>query len=127
MANLLKWKVDSAPSGPYRSFQTRSWPHAAYAKSGQVAARLECKDENGVTVEYRPANVREGKHPEITVFIAQHFHTAEERAVKGGFTYRRLKGRPKTLGEAKALAESACAAHPDFQPKEETDGQPADS
>lgn len=124
MASLLKWKVDSPPVGRYRSFDVRGWPSAQYTKSGKAAAHVTCQDERGNAIEYHPATARDHTHPELQVFVADwsYSRSPELKAKFGAFKYRRLTARPKTLEEAKALAEAALRAHPLFQPEEESNG-----
>lgn len=101
---MIKWKVSPAPTGRYRSFERRSWPSADYTIGGKPAAYIACEDD------YRPANVREGKHAELAVMIAQW----DERT----FKWRRLQQRFATLELAKSAAERFLRAHPEFWPHE---------
>lgn len=102
----LKWTVDPAPTGPYRSFQGRSWPRGE--ANGEAAARILCEDD------YRPANARSGEHKPLRVAVAQWNLTAEERVGQGAFRWRTLKATAATLPEAKALAERFFEAHPEY-------------
>jgi hypothetical protein len=86
MANILKWKVDEAPTGRYRSFQSRGWPSAEY-KDGRPAAAIYCEDS------YEPANARTGKHAPLSVRVADHSVTP--------WKWRTVKQRFATLQEAK--------------------------
>jgi hypothetical protein len=107
----LKWRVQPAPTGRYRSFEHRGWPSAEYP-SEKTAARITCLDE------YYPANVRSGSHAQLTVWIADWSAGADG----SGFAWRTLKEKAKTLDEAKDLVRRAIEANPQVQPKEETNG-----
>lgn len=110
----LIWRVDSPPTGRYRSFSRRGWPHAYHPEDNSPAAMIQCEDE------YVPSRVKIGQHAELVVSIADHSirrgKTPEQARELAGFIWRRLKQRCKTLDEAKALAEAATLAHPTFKP-----------
>lgn len=102
----VKWKVAEAPTGRYRSFEKRGWPSASFKSNDRPAIAIYCADS------YTPANVKEGRHAELMVNIADY-------SVEGqGFKWRTLKARFKTLDEAKAAGIRALEAHPDFLPKD---------
>lgn len=124
MGNLLKWKVDPAPKGRYRSFDVRAWPDAEFKKSGRPAARLTCVDkQTGHGVEYRPDEVKAGIFKGLFhVFVAQH-HPEKDWPKLGGFTWRHCTAQAATLDEAKALAEATLLKFKHFWPEEETNGQ----
>ena len=101
MTNInLKWAVEAAPTGQYRSFFRRGWPTATW--NGKAAAALFCEDE------YVPANVRSGNHGEITIKFADY------RAAGTGFVWKTLKRRASTLDEAKQIAKDFLIRNPDF-------------
>src|SRR5208282_1286331 len=91
----IRWKVDSAPTGRYRSFSKRGWPSADYA-NGDIAAHILCEDE------YIPSNIKEGKHAPLTVHVADWNIPPEERGKRGAFVWRKIKGTFATLKEAQA-------------------------
>lgn len=94
----LNWKVQPAPTGRYRSFESRGWPTAEFA-NGDHAAHVYCEDE------YVPRDVAVGSHRELRVVVADWSVTPW----KG----RTLVARPKTLAEAKALVQKFFDTFPD--------------
>ena len=98
----LKWKVQAAPTGRYRSFSSRGWPMADLP-SGDCAVALYCKDD------YCPMNVRSGHHAEIKICVAD-YRTKEG---EGTFNWRTLKPHAKTLEQAKTLAQEFVDTHPE--------------
>ncbi|CAN7600875.1 hypothetical protein [Bosea sp. LjRoot237] len=107
MAGKIKWRVDEAPTGPYRSFFKRGWPSASY-HSGDPAARIAC--DQG----YRPADAKSSDHPPLLVHIAEWF---DREGQCQSFKWRKLKGTFATLSDAKAAAERFIEAHPEYGPK----------
>ena len=95
----LKWKVSEAPTGHYKSFANRSWP-TADLEDGRVAFHLYSEDE------YVPALVKEGKHTEIVISVA------DWSEKKNTFVWKRLKRRAKTLNEAKEIAKEFAEKFP---------------
>lgn len=107
----IVWKVDSKPTGRYRSFASRAWPTAYYnSPDERAAAFLVCDDE------YVPLRVREGKHSPLTIIMLHHQHP------EAGNSWKRfrLKATAATLDEAKLLVEQFLAEHTDWHPKEIT-------
>lgn len=102
MTVKLKWTVGEAPTGTFRSFHKRMWPSACEKHTGKMAVQLYCVDS------YEPRNVREGKHGPIQIQVADH------RNKTAGWEWRRLKERPATLAEAKALAQKFFDLHPEY-------------
>lgn len=96
----IKWKVSDRPTGPYSSFQRRSWPFAEYP-SGEIAASLHCDDE------YMPSKIKDGNHAPIKIRIAKYKPT-------GGFEWLSLKKRGATLKEAKEIAKAFIELHQEF-------------
>jgi hypothetical protein len=92
MAKPIKWRVQSVPTGMYRSFQKRGWPQADYP-SGTVAAAIYCTGPD----DYDSRRVATGDHAPLTVRVADYSVTP--------WQWRRLKGDFKTLQEAKAAFE----------------------
>lgn len=101
----LKWKVGAAPTGRYRSFETRSWPSAKH-DDGRPAAYLDCD------LPYKKsATTMDGV--EITVRVAD--WSAPSNTMTGeGFTWRKLKRHAVSLAEAKLLAARFLERHPEF-------------
>ena len=104
----LKWYVQPAPTGLYRSFERRGFPSADYASLPRecAAVKLLCADE------YIPSDVKLGKHSEITIRIA-FWHEDKQ-----GFEWKTLRTKAKTLKEAKQYAEDFINTFPQVQPKE---------
>jgi hypothetical protein len=101
----LKWKVAEAPTGRYRSFEKRGWPSAYYVDNGNNAAvAIYCEDE------YRPENVKIGKHAVLEVRIA-------DWSVEHAFKWRTLKQRFATLQEAKETVTKFLEANPKYWPE----------
>lgn len=103
----LYWKVADKPTGRYRSFERRSWPTAYYGRDGKPAAFLSCEDD------YRPADVREGKHAPITLTLLHHQHPEAGNSWKR-FRYNK---QAKTLDEAKQMVQEFVDKHPDWHPR----------
>lgn len=101
----IKWIVQPAPTGRYRSFERRGWPKGE-SENGDPVARIECGDA------YAPKRVKTGDHAPLRVGFA--FATApEELATKGTFTWQYLKARFATLSEAKAAAQEFYERYPE--------------
>ena len=100
-----KWRVSLVPTGQYRSFDHRSWPSADYS-DGSPAAHIVCEDE------YAPSLVKEGKHGQLTIRVADYSATP--------WKWRRMKGMFTTLTEAKAAFSTLLADHPELMPRQET-------
>ena len=96
----LKWIVAPAPTGRYRYFERRSWPHAEYA-DGSIAGSIYCADD------YRPANVKTGNHSELTVRVADYSVTP--------WKWREVQKTYATLAEAKAALVRVLDKHPEIQ------------
>lgn len=101
----LYWKVGDKPVGRYRSFDKRSWPKAYYDKEcDKVAAIIYCDDS------YVPSAAKAGTHSPLTVHVADYS--------KGvGFDWRAVKGKAKTLDEAKSAVEGILRKYPHLLPK----------
>lgn len=106
----LIWRVAPEPTGRYRSFDRRGWPSAHYkGPKENVAAQILCPHD------YRPSDVREGRHAELKIGIAfWRDHTNGRQT----FDWKYLVRRAKTLDEAKKLAEDFITRHPEVMPKE---------
>lgn len=103
----LVWKVDVAPTGPYRSFQKRGWPDASYGKDGKPAVFLYSASD------YTPHAARTGEHSPIEVVVLHHNDPKQPRS----WGRYRLKQQATTLAEAKLLAKNWLEQHPDWHPK----------
>lgn len=97
----IKWKVQEAPTGRYRSFFKRGWPVAEY-DDGYIAARIEC------TVGYHPVIVTSGDHPVLTLYIADYS--------KKPWKWVTVQRRMKTLQEAKDALVSLLEKYPHLTP-----------
>lgn len=86
----IYWRVGEKPTGPYRSFQTRSWP-TAYYEDGKVAFQIYPAVPK---TSYDPSI----KETEILIVSVADY-------VGNVFTWRRLKARPFGLTQAKKLAQ----------------------
>ncbi len=102
MAKIYKWKVASAPTGRYRSFEAWSWPMASYTKGDIPAAQIICSDS------YTPSRARDGDHEPLKLMIADHSVSP--------WKWRTIKVRYPTLAETKAGFDRALAAMPSMIP-----------
>lgn len=103
MSIKIKWKVNTAPSGLYRSFHDRSWPDAEYL-DGSICAAISCSDA------YTPARARgEQKHGELTLRIADHSKTP--------LVWRKVSVRFNSLSELKKELLHILKKHDQFPPK----------
>ena len=102
----IKWRVQPAPTGRYRSFDRRGWPSAEYS-DGQLAASIRCEDA------YYPAHAKTGAHAPLTLVVYDYSKGTQERAS------RVLVKRFSTLEEAKAALLPALEKYPEFILKEE--------
>jgi hypothetical protein len=108
-ASQLLWKVSSAPTGAYKSFEKRRWP-VAYYKTGEPAVQLICdQDYNGRTSKAENLTIKVG--------IAD-WGTPSNKETGAGFTWRYLKQRANSLSQAKMLASTFLQNHAEFVPKE---------
>ncbi len=104
MKNKLKWRVDAAPTGKYRSFAVRGWPTAEVA--GVTVAALYAVDS------YTEYSSRTKETAPLVVRVA-------DRSKPGPFKWATLKARPTGLTGAKQAAEDFYARHPEWLPPEE--------
>lgn len=108
----LKWRVDPAPTGRYRSFSRRGWPSADYA-NGECAACIVSVND----VEYTPANAK-ANDMQLKVKIACWYVCKEDGVLT--FKWRNSIAIYNSLAEAKAAASKLLDAnkairHPDYQ------------
>lgn len=106
----LRWRVQDVPTGRWRSFDKRGWPTADY-DNGETAAAIHCEDD------YRPSQVREGKHAPLTLRIAD-YSKPSNPTTGSGWTWVKATKQFATLEEAKRGAERILQAHPQLMPKE---------
>jgi hypothetical protein len=99
----LKWRIGETPTGRYRSFESRAWPHAEGA-AGAWYARIEAD------AAYEP---RVAETTELRVYVA-------DRSTGGPFKWRRLKARPVGVKAAKELVAKFFALHPEWLGREES-------
>lgn len=117
----LKWKVQEAPTGRYRSFSHRGWPSATYP-NGDYAGGLYCEDD------YNGARARgEQAHRPITVQLKLLNKTEEHIKKYGTWRTVRMKVTFTTLKEAKAAMERWCTEYPQMrvEPKLEPKEDPS--
>lgn len=98
----IKWRSQPAPTGRYRSFEKRGWPHAEY-ENGKIAASIECEDE------YIASNVKTGSHGLLTVRVADYSVTP--------WQWRKVKVKFETVEQAKAAVSSCLHQFSEFKPK----------
>lgn len=110
MAKLITWRVQSEPTGKYRSFDKRGWPDARY-RDGRIAAAIYCTCP---TDDYSARTIREGSHAPLKVRVAD-YSVAPWR-------WRQLSGTFATLDEAKAGLVKVLAANSHLVPKEASNG-----
>lgn len=85
----IKWRVSDASTGRYRSFDRRSWPSADY-EDDRIAAQIYCVTGD----EYRPRDVKTGKHGPLRVRVADY-------SMPGGWSWKVMKSQFLTLQDAK--------------------------
>jgi hypothetical protein len=105
MAKLIKWRVQSEPTGQYRSFQQRGWPQAEY-QDGTIAAAVYCTDKQH---DYNARKAAAGDHAPLIVMVADHSATP--------WRWRKLKGEFTTLAQAKAALEKLLELYPRLIPR----------
>lgn len=109
----LKWKVEEAPTGAYRSFSKRGWP-SAYLPDGRAAFSIVCEDS------YEPSRVKTGDHKELKINVA------DWSAKPDTFVWKTLKHRAATLTEAKETAAHFLERHPHmFEQMDDAESRPS--
>lgn len=106
----LKWKVDPAPTGPFKSFWKRGWPSAEY-QNGECAAMIFCAKET----EYKGSS-RYEEGLSLKLKVAQWYTDANGNLT---FRWRECKARYDSLDAAKKGAITVLAAnlhcvHPEY-------------
>lgn len=104
-----KWEVSPKPTGRYSSFEHRGFP-SAYYENGVAAAHMVCEDE------YRPADVKIGKHKPIKLRIADHSITP--------WKWRTIIGEYKTVQDAKEAFVRVLKKYPHIMPMLKVSGLP---
>lgn len=100
-----KWKVDEAPTGPYRSFHFRGWPSANYQNVSQdCCGDIQCNDN------YTPARAKGGQHAPLTVRVCDHSVSP--------FKWLTIKAQHKTFDDAKTALAAFIGTHPEVTPIE---------
>jgi len=98
-----KWKVHPAPTGRYRSFESRGWPYLEY-EDGQLAASIQC----GENYSLRKAASKE--HGRLTVIVYDYRQGSSDRKfLKVAHTF-------PDLPSAKRAAEKVLDEYPEFLP-----------
>jgi hypothetical protein len=101
----IKWKVSDIPTGRYRSFEKRAWPHAYYNdKNESPMAMILCEDA------YIPSEIKEGNHALLDLYVADH-------SIKP-WKWRKTVRQFKTLKEAKAGLLRILKSNPELVPEE---------
>ncbi|WP_414611798.1 hypothetical protein [Stenotrophomonas muris] len=104
----LKWRVQPAPTGRWKSFEKRGWPTADFAGTDICAARIDCDDS------YNPRNAKEFLHSPLSVYVAKYNHDRSNG--QGAFNWVRIKRTFSSVTEAKDAAAEAIRQHPEFMP-----------
>ena len=105
---IYKWKVASAPTGRYRSFEHWAWPSATYL-DGSPLAEIRCADN------YYPARAKEGRHAPLTLHVTNYNCDHEKH---GAFQWRKIKGEFSNIDAAKAMLDVVIAANPQILRKD---------
>ena len=104
MKKTIKWHVEEASTGPYRSFHKRGFPRGEF-QNGKPALHLVCAD-NYISAKTIP-------NSPIKVLVAQ-YHPENIRAKFGAFSWRTIAREFATVAEAKAAGEKFLSQHPEF-------------
>ena len=95
------WKVQPAPTGKYRSFSLRGWPHAQTEDEHNIAS-IECADD------YVPSQVKKGNHQLLTMRIRTRSTANPET-----FVWLKFNRQFATLQEAKDAFEKYVTENPE--------------
>ena len=94
MTIKIYWKVAKKSTGRYRSFSSRSWPHAYYDNAGnKVAAQILC------SMSYSLPIAKSGDHPVLTLYVADHSVKTDEGTPT--FSWLKIKRTFATLDQIK--------------------------
>jgi hypothetical protein len=98
----ISWRVETAPTGRWRSFFKRGWPTGYSGRNGEPVARITCD------TDYEPRRLKSADHNPLRVSVAiKNKNPSEE----GAWSWRRLKGEWSTLVAAKEAAQKFYDAH----------------
>lgn len=106
----LKWRVDPAPTGQFRSFQSRAWPSADYP-NGDFAACIISTDKEDYKGFHAKAT---GLH--LKVKVAKWLKTPDDQA--GSFKLLVSKAEYSSIAEAKEAVNKILEKNPELMPKE---------
>jgi hypothetical protein len=116
MALKIRWRVSPAPTGRFKSFQPRGWPHAEYPcgkAAGFIAVQggMLSDSYNGVNAKRTDLSLQ--------VYVAEWSNSGNPD--DAAWNNRRLKARFKTLQEAKEALSRFLEANSTFRPPEYRD------
>lgn len=106
MKTKLTWRVIPEPTGRYRSFARRGWPHAEYT-NGRRAAYIS--SDTAYRGSLRGADVQDLS---LTIHVAKHRHDC------AGFDWYTLKVQSPNLPHAKERVQHFIDANPDWRPQD---------
>lgn len=114
----LKWRVSPEPTGRYRSFDTRSWPHADYP-NGDTAAMLTCSESYTADLA-KGGLTMSGNPPVIYAYVADYsnYNSETPDPQKSPWNYRKLKQEFNNVRDAKDACVRVLIKNPNFVPKE---------
>lgn len=102
----LKWKVQPAPTGLYRTFSNRPWPWAYFDKENDfVAARIDHVDREDYSA-YRAKSDSQRLIVTAAVYV------------DGNWRWQRIKKVAKSYAEAKEIANEFFSQNRDLMPEE---------
>ena len=107
VAMKLTWTVSPAPTGPHRSFRTRSWPSATV--NNQTAFCIRSVSGRQYTAQAAITPVATDLKIHVAVWRKQICSLDPEART---FDWRVLKGAWSTLAEAKAHVEDVLKRNP---------------
>lgn len=106
----IKWKVDPAPTGLYRSFAHRGWPTAEFA-NGDNAALIRCDDD------YTPKRAK-GEQPHAPLTVCVYDYRGASAMKHSKWLRMVLVKKFSSLADAKKAVAAFYAANPQFMPEE---------
>lgn len=96
----IKWKVQAAPVGRYKSFERRGWP-LAESDDGRTLFAVSCADD------YIPTRVKTGSHAPLKLRVAVYNKKTH------GFDWATLNREFSTLADLKDAATEFAARRPE--------------
>lgn len=102
--NKIKWFVQPAPTGKWKSFETRGWP-TAENQDGRLIAIITCPDQ------YVPRKVASGEHAPLTVKVMDWRQGNDIRK------WRPLTQQATCMTEAKAMVKRFYEENPEWLPE----------